>query len=65
MTFKFPSSLDETTLNLGGSFAMTPRPSRRSTSSTNYRKNIIAVLEDVLDILADDDEEQKSKQRKE
>ena len=63
MTFKFPSSLNETTLNLEGSFTMISTPSRRSTSSN--REKIIAVIDNVLDILAeDDDEEQKPEQRK-
>jgi hypothetical protein len=63
MTFKFPSSLNETTLNLEGSFKMISRPSRRSTSSN--REKIIAIIDNVLDILdEDDDEEQKPEQRK-
>jgi hypothetical protein len=57
MTFKFPSSLDETTLNLGGGFTMTPRPSRRSTPRTNHRELILGLIDDVLDIVADDDKE--------
>jgi hypothetical protein len=66
MTFKFPSTLGESTLSiLGGNSRMTPRLSRRSTPHTNHCEKTIALIDDALDILADEDEEhEKPKQIK-